>query len=224
VSTEEQADEGASLEAQRGILTAEALRRGWDLEVVADEGVSAKAVDTRPALVSALERLDRGDADLLVSVRLDRLSRSVRDFVGLLDRSKRQGWALVCLDLNVDTSSPAGDLMANVMASVAQYERLVIGQRTREGMAQKRREGVHTGRPSTLPTEIRTRIRTARTAGETLAKIAQGLNEDAIPTARGGQCWHPSTVKAVLASVDLYAEHAAVLQDDESWHPVADRP
>lgn len=65
VSTDEQANEGASLDAQRAALTAEADRRGWDVELVADEGVSAKNLN-RPGLADALVRLDRGDADVLL--------------------------------------------------------------------------------------------------------------------------------------------------------------
>lgn len=200
VSTTEQADEGASLASQRETLTAEAARRGWDVEVVADEGLSAKTVEGRPGLVSALARLDAGQADALMVVRVDRLSRSVSDFAGLMARAKRRAWALVALDLGVDTSTPAGDLMANVLASVAQYERLVIGQRTREGMAQRRAEGKHLGRPRSLPESVVARIVADRAAGATLAGIAQQLNADAVPTAHDGASWHPSTVAAVLKS------------------------
>src|SRR4051812_47038336 len=96
VSTAEQANEGASVDAQRAALGAEAERRGWDLEVVADEGYSAKDL-RRPGLVSALERLDRGAADSLIAVRLDRVSRSVADFAGLLARAKKRSWRIVLL-------------------------------------------------------------------------------------------------------------------------------
>src|SRR4051794_24268918 len=84
VSTTEQAEDGASMIAQRETLTAEAARRGWDVEVIADEGVSAKSVDGRPGLVAGLARLDAGQADALMVVRVDRLSRSVSDFAALM--------------------------------------------------------------------------------------------------------------------------------------------
>lgn len=96
VSTADQVENGASLDAQRTALTIEADHRGWDLELVADEGLSAKNMN-RPALAAALDRLDRGDADALLSVRLDRVSRSVADFAGLVDRAGRKGWGLVLL-------------------------------------------------------------------------------------------------------------------------------
>jgi DNA invertase Pin-like site-specific DNA recombinase len=200
VSTTEQADEGASLAAQREALTTEATRRGWDVEIVADEGFSASSVEKRPGLVAALARLDAGQADALLSLRVDRLSRSVSDFAGLMTRAKRKGWALVALDLGVDTSTPAGDLMANVLASVAQYERLVIGQRTREGMAQRKAEGVHLGRRRSLPMNVVAQIVSDHRAGLSLAGIARQLNERSVATAHGGAQWHASTVRGVLKS------------------------
>jgi len=199
VSTEEQATEGASIDAQRAILAAEAKRRGWDLELVADEGLSAKNLD-RPGLADALDRLDRGGADTLLAVRVDRLSRSVADFAGLMARAERRRWSVVALDLGVDTTTPAGDLMANVLASVAQYERKVIGQRTREGMAQRKAEGIHVGRPRVLPVDLVARIVRERAAGATLRAIAEGLTAEGITTARGRATWSTSTVQGVLAS------------------------
>jgi hypothetical protein len=90
VSTTAQADHGASHAAQRATLIAEGARRGWTVEVVADEGLSGKNLK-RPGLQDALRRLDRGEASYLMAVRLDRVSRSVADFAGLIDRSTRKG-------------------------------------------------------------------------------------------------------------------------------------
>src|SRR4051794_18198835 len=106
VSTQEQASDGASLDAQRAALVAEAERRGWDLELIADEGLSGKEGSDRPGLAAALDRLDAGDADALLSIRLDRVSRSVHDFVLLLARAKRYRWQLVLLTPNLDTTDP----------------------------------------------------------------------------------------------------------------------
>jgi DNA invertase Pin-like site-specific DNA recombinase len=76
-----------------------------------------------------------------------------------MERTRRKGWDLIALDLGVDTSTPAGTLMANVVATVAEYERALIAQRTREGMAVKRQQGVRFGRTSTLHTSTLRRIR-----------------------------------------------------------------
>lgn len=199
VSTVEQAEFGASLDAQRATLVAEATRRGWDIDVVADEGHSAKSLN-RPGLLSALERLDAGAADFLIAVRLDRISRSVSDFAGLLDRSVRRGWGLTLLSPNIDTSDPAGRFTGNVIAAAAQYERELIGVRTREGMAQRRAEGVKLGRPRTTPDEVIARIASAREAGRSLRAIAGELNAEGVPTSQGGARWYASTVKVALGS------------------------
>ena len=200
VSTAEQATEGASLDAQRHALRAEAARRGWDVEIVADEGVSAKNLN-RPALQGALGRLDRGDADYLLAIRLDRVSRSVADFAGLLDRATERGWGLVFQSPNIDTSDPAGRFTSNVLASAAQYERELNGARTREGMMQRKAEGVHIGRPRALSVEVLDRIAGDRARGLSFGKIAAGLQSDGIPTARGGSRWYASTVHDVVKSL-----------------------
>ncbi|MGI8415963.1 MAG: recombinase family protein [Nakamurella sp.] len=203
VSTADQVDNGASLDAQRTALTVEADRRGWDLELIADEGLSGKNMN-RPALLEALTRLDRGDADTLISIRLDRISRSVADFAGLLDRAGRKGWGLVLLSPALDLADPAGRFTANVLASAAQYERELISARTKEGMAQRKVDGWSGGRPAGRPRmldeNIRDRIVAAHTAGNGWTVIARDLTDDQVPTARGGAVWHPSAVRAAFLS------------------------
>jgi DNA invertase Pin-like site-specific DNA recombinase len=206
VSTVEQADFGAGLEAQRATIAAEATRRGWELvDMHVDAGVSGRRVTGRPALARALTAVEDGDADLLVVAKLDRLSRSVADFASLLERSNERGWGFVALDLGVDTTTPSGELVANVMAAVAQWERRVIGQRTREGLAVKRAAGVRLGRPRVLASEIVERIIVERQGGATLQGIADGLTNDGVTTARNGRRWQASSVAAVLRSRDTFA-------------------
>lgn len=198
VSTEEQADSRAGLEAQRAAILAEAERRGWRLvDVIEDAGFSGKDL-RRPGIVAALEALKAHRADTLVVAKLDRLSRSMLDFAGLMARASHERWALVALDLGVDTTTPAGEMMANVVATFAQFERRLIGQRTREALAQKRKAGVILGRRPSIPPEVMARIVAERAAGKSLPAIAQGLDSDAIPTAQGGRRWYASTVRAVL--------------------------
>ena len=201
VSTAEQRTSGAGLASQRAAIVAECERRGWTLvEVLEDAGYSAKDL-RRPAVREALETLERGEAGALVVAKLDRLSRSMLDFTEVMARAQKQGWALVALDCAVDTTTPAGEAMANVLATFAQFERRLIGQRTREALARKREQGVKLGRPRQLPDDVLNRIRTEREDGETLTAIADGLNRDAVPTAQGGKQWWPSTVRAVCASL-----------------------
>lgn len=90
--------------------------------------------------------------------------------------------------------------MANVMASAAQWERRIIGQRTREALAERRAQGVKLGRPQALPQRVVERIVTARKAGDGWTSIACQLNAEDVPTAHGGAQWHASTVRAVAFS------------------------
>lgn len=201
VSSQQQVDTGASLDAQRDILTAECTCRGWQCEIVADEGLSGKNL-RRPALVDALARLDQGDADALLSTRLDRVSRSVVDFGSILARAKDHGWNLVLLEPGVDLQTDSGKFIAQVLAAAAEYERDLIGSRTRDGMGRRAAEGKLFGRPRTTDPAIRDRIITAARNGEQWTAIAAGLTADEIPTARGGQRWYPSSVRSIA--------HAAV--------------
>ena len=129
--------------------------------------------------------------------KLDRLSRSLKDFALLMERAQKRGWNLVACDLGIDLSTPAGEFMANVMGSAAQWERRIIGQRTKDALAVKRAQGVRLGRPSALPRDVVERILRARKEGEGWSAIARGLNIENVPTAHGGAKWHPSTVRAV---------------------------
>lgn len=198
VSTDEQADSGAGLAAQRAAIAAEAERRGWTLLAVhEDAGASGKSLSGRPGLQTALAAVQDGDASAVVVAKLDRLSRSLLDFAALMERSRRQGWALVALDLGVDTTTPSGEMMANVLAVFAQFERRLIGQRTKEALAQKRAAGVRLGRPRALPASTDELIVTLRRSGLTLPAIATQLTQAGVATGQGGR-WHPTTVRRIL--------------------------
>ena len=205
VSTGEQADSGAGLAAQEFTLRSAAERKGWDVvAVLTDAGMSGKTLVGRPALAQALTLVETGGAEVLAVAKLDRLSRSLLDFAGLMVRATTAGWALVALDVDVDTTTPGGKLVANVMASVAEWERETIGARTRDALAAKRAQGVRLGRPRGLPLAVLERIARERQAGGTFRAIADGLAADAVPTAQGG-VWRPGTVAAALRSQDAVA-------------------
>lgn len=200
VSTTEQADSGLGLEAQKATLRLHAESRGWEIvKWCVDAGATGKDMQ-RPGLAEALALLACGAVEALAVAKLDRLSRSVVDFANLLERSRREKWAFIAIDLNVDTSTPTGELLANVMMSVAQWERRVIGLRTAEALQALRAQGVRLGRPRAVPATTAASIGHWRTAGATYASIAQHLNTAGVPTAHGGQRWYPSTVRAILRS------------------------
>ena len=99
---------------------------------------------------------------------------------------------------SISSANPYADC-SNVLAAFAQFERRLIGQRTKEAMAVKRSQGVKMGRPRLLPEKVAARIRRMDRAGVSMLGIARTLNEDGIPTAQGGKAWHASTVSAILS-------------------------
>src|SRR6266478_4590632 len=146
VSTDKQADRGVSLDAQQA--KAKAYAELYDLDIVdlvIDAGISAKTLD-RPGLKRALDLLKAGKADALLVVKLDRLTRSVSDLGKLVERYFAPGKAaLLSVGEQIDTRSAAGRLVLNVLASVSQWEREAIGERTSAALKHKALQGEYTG-------------------------------------------------------------------------------
>ena len=142
VSTEEQATSGVSLAAQEARIGAYCAAMGFDaVSIVADRGASAKSLE-RPVLGTILGRVRAGEIGTVVVLKLDRLTRSVRDLADLLDLFAKHDVALVSVCEHLDTSSAAGRLVLNVMATVGQWEREACAERTATALAHKRRNGV----------------------------------------------------------------------------------
>lgn len=196
-STAEQDRSGLGLAAQEAAVRAECERRGWVLvDVVSEPAVSGRAQE-RPGLTEALERIGRGEASGVVVAKLDRLSRSVVDFGRILEWLDTAGGYLVALDLGVDTSTPAGRLVANVLASVAEWEAETIASRTRAALQAKRERGERVSREH-VPSDVADRIRALRQDGSTLQGICDHLNAEGVPTARGAAAWKISAVQRSL--------------------------
>jgi DNA invertase Pin-like site-specific DNA recombinase len=144
VSTDKQADRGVSLEAQEAKIRAYASVYDLDLvDVVIDAGASAKTLD-RPGLTRVLSAVKRGEVDAVVVMKLDRLTRSVVDLGTLVDRYF-QRCGLLSVSEQIDTRTAAGRLVLNVLASVAQWEREAIGERTSVAMKHKAAKGEFIG-------------------------------------------------------------------------------
>ncbi len=195
-STSEQAESGLGIAAQEATIRSECQRRGWELvEVVADEGESGKSLD-RPGMQTVLERIARHEVDGLVAAKLDRISRSVRDFADLLEWFGATGASLVAVDVGVDTSTPGGKLVCGVFSAVSEWERDVIASRTRDGLAALRAQGRPISRAAVADNpKLAKRIRKMREAGQTYQAIADALNKDKVPTLRGATQWTVSGVR-----------------------------
>lgn len=146
VSTDKQADKGVSLEAQRAKTAAYAALYDLDIvDVVVDAGASAKTLE-RAGLARALDMLRAGAADALLVAKLDRLTRSVRDLGHLVDRYFATGKAaLLSVSEQVDTRTASGRMVLNILATISQWERETIGERTADALQHKADLGEYTG-------------------------------------------------------------------------------
>lgn len=220
VSTEEQATEGYSLDAQERQAKAYAVAREWPevAEVYADAGVSGATRD-RPALKRLLADAQAGTIGRLVVTKLDRIGRRAADILTIEEELDAAGVERVYIKDSIDTSTPVGRMLRTVLAAVAELERDMILERTRSGYVEKARKGEvwrskcpygyrytpgdkkagALGRlevdPDTAP--IVRRIFTRLAAGASSLKVASELTADGVPTHQGRPFWHDSTIRKI---------------------------
>ena len=192
-------DRAEQLDAQREQIRAACATRGIELvDVVCDrEPAHGKALD-RAGLTQALARIAGGDATCLVVCGLDRLSRSVAELGPLVRWSQRNSVRLIALDIALDTANEAGRTAARALADVGDWERQRLSERTRKGLeaARTKRHAGDSARGGGVDyTALRKRIAVMRADGMTLQAIADTLNGEGVPTARGGREWRPSSVQ-----------------------------
>jgi DNA invertase Pin-like site-specific DNA recombinase len=213
VSTREQSDNGHGIEVQKEKIRQWARLHDVDhIRLFEDRGESGGTTD-RPGLAGLLDVVGEGAIETVVVYKADRLSRSLRDLLTLLDeRFEPNGVSFVSVSEQFDTSTASGRLFLQMLGSFSEFERNVITERTREGRKEKAKGGGHAcgevpygyrkgpegeiePDPDTAPT-VR-RIFRLRDEGATLREIADTLNAKGVPTKRGGQ-WHASTVSHIL--------------------------
>ena len=145
VSTDQQADRGISLDAQKERVRAMATVQGAKLlDVVVDAGESAKSMN-RPGLQRILVLVNAGKVQAVIVAKLDRLTRSVKDLCTLLELFEKRNVTLISVAESLDTGSAAGRLVITIMGAVSQWEREAIGERTREALRHKLKKGERTG-------------------------------------------------------------------------------
>jgi DNA invertase Pin-like site-specific DNA recombinase len=145
VSTQEQANSGLGLEAQRAAITRWAVERGLELAIYEDAGITGTSMEKRPALAAALAAATSGR--VLVAYSLSRFARSTRDMLLIAERLKRQGADLVSLTESVDTTTATGRLVFTLLSALSQFERDLTADRTRAALAALKARGVRLGRP-----------------------------------------------------------------------------
>jgi DNA invertase Pin-like site-specific DNA recombinase len=214
VSTQEQAQHGISLEAQRARAEQFCLLYGHELvAVIEDAGQSAKDL-RRPGLQRALAMLEAGEADGLLVAKLDRLTRSVKDLAALLESHFVGRFTLHSVQEMLDTGSAAGRMVLNILGALAEFERAQVSERTKAALAYKASKGEVLGAPplgyrivdgvlEEIPEELATvqRIQELRAEGLVLRDVAAVLTKEGHKTKRGGD-WHPQSVARVLKRLE----------------------
>jgi site-specific DNA recombinase len=212
VSTDRQAEQGVSLEAQEAKIRAMATVQGAELlDVIVDGGESAKSLN-RPGLQHLLNLINAGKVEAVIVAKLDRLTRSVKDLCGLLELFEKRKVALVSVAESLDTGSAAGRLVITIMGAVSQWEREAIGERTRDALRHKRgkrervgnirfgyrlaADGVHI-EPDPSEQAALAAIRSLRSGGHSLRAVAGSLNASGHRTRRGTKWRLESVVRAI---------------------------
>lgn len=219
VSTDKQAQEGYSLDAQREKLQAYCVANGWTADaahIYVDAGQSAKSTD-RPEYQRMLQAVAAGDVRRIVAVKLDRLSRNTRDFLGLLDYCDENACGIVSIAESFDTSTPVGRAVVTVLMAFSELERSQIADRMQSGRDEKARQGERNGAPvpygyartgggwevqAERAATVR-RIFSEFLGGGSLRGIASMLNSDGVPAPKG-KAWYPAQVGYILDN-GLYA-------------------
>jgi len=227
VSTTKQKDEGVSLEAQERKIRLYADMYDLDLVSIEVDVGSGKSMKKRKALRTCLKMMEDGKADGMLITKLDRLTRRVRDICFMVEEYF-QDKTLISVNDKIDTNTPTGRLMLNLLTTFAQWERETISHRTQEAMQYLKGEGVKFGRcpygwrygdyrdergrrqVEEIPDEqlVIKRIQGLRSMGDTLATIAEKLTRDGVPTKRGG-AWQPITVSQILNRAERFKKELA---------------
>src|SRR5215212_6258565 len=147
---------GQTVENQLRELRQVAKRLGWEVvEEFIDQGISgAKGRDKRPALDSMLKAVIRGEVDVVAAWSVDRLGRSLQDLVGVLNDIRARDVDLYLYQQGLDTATPSGRAMFQMLGVFAEFERSIIVERTNAGLARARAEGRRLGRPEVTPSLI----------------------------------------------------------------------
>lgn len=218
VSTDKQADEGYSLDAQQEKLQAYCMAQEWTVQpghVYVDAGITGKTTD-RPQFQAMLNAAKAGEVKRIVAMKLDRIARNVREFLQTVDQLKVWGCDLVLVKESFDTSTPHGRFALTMFAAMAELEAATITERVMSGKEQKAKEGGYNGSRCPLGYdyiaghfEVNDQAATVRSifdmfvGGAKLSAIASTLNERQVATVSGGR-WYASTVRYILSN-GIYA-------------------
>lgn len=232
VSTEVQAVDGVSLEAQKAKISGWAEANGFTLlSTHVDAGISGFKTANRPGLQLAIAEACRGRSALVV-YSLSRLARSTQDALSISDKLSKAGADLVSLSERIDTTTASGKMVFRMLAVLAEFERDLISERTTTAMAHKKANmervgavpyGFSMNGDTLTPFEpeqaVLTRLRAFRQSGTSYNHIAEILNREGVPTKQGGK-WHGGTVHYILAN-SLHLQNGMEMETSNGAHTKA---
>ena len=213
VSTEEQARHGVSMDNQDNKIRLQAELSEYHLvDIIRDPGRSAKDMN-RPGIRRVIEAVKAGEVDAVIIHKLDRLTRSVADLDSFIRLLNKKGIALISVKDSIDTKTAGGRMVLNVLASISQWEREAIGERTAEALRHKRDRGEYTGGDVPFgydldgihlvenPAEQKAirLMKDLRGRGYSYRAIAHRLEKRGTRAKRGGLKWYAQTVKQILS-------------------------
>jgi len=220
VSTDEQVTQGFGLEVQRTQTTGMGMVKGLSIgSVYEDAGLSGMlSPKQRPGLARLLADVKAKKIQVVIIAALDRLGRSTRIILDTVESLTSDGAQLISCRESLDTTTPTGQFMLTIFAALAQLERDQIVKRTTDGRAARgRKDGEKGGslplgyrreggvvRVDVVGAAVVRRIHNLRAARYALASIAGTLNAEGVPTAHGGRCWYPSSVREIIENESAY--------------------
>ncbi|MCG6533421.1 MAG: recombinase family protein [Syntrophales bacterium LBB04] len=212
VSTEEQAREGISLDAQEDKIRTYAQLKDLELlDIIRDEGYSGKNIQ-RPGLQKLLALIQGPEAEAVIVYKLDRLTRNTSDLLHLVEVIfRKDNTRFFSITEEIDTDSAMGKFFLTIMGAMAQMERELISERTVAALSYKKQQGESLGHipygyhrvsgrllPDPQEGQILRKMKKWRKDGLSYGKIAQLLNEKKIPTKKQNALWYASTVRHLL--------------------------
>lgn len=216
VSTEKQADEGFSLDAQKSRLQAYCEAQQWYVCpgcIYVDAGISGTSTSGRESFNAMMQAAKAGEIKRVVAIKLDRIARNTKDFLAIVDQLQGYGCDLVLMKESFDTSTPQGKFALTMFAAIAELEASTITERVMSGKSEKAAQGGYNGAQCPLgysyqdgKFEIDQKAAvTVRDIfgsfinGQSMASIAAALNDGNVATVRGGK-WYTATVKYILTN------------------------
>ena len=246
VSTEEQAKEGFSINAQREKLKQYAFARGWDIySFYIDDGISGKNLKDRPEVLRLLEDVNKGKIKNVLVYKIDRLTRSTKNLIELIDLFAVKGCAFNSLMESIDTSTATGRMFIKIVGIFAEFERENLAERVSFGIEQKAREGNYINCGGVYgydydkaigdivlnpdEAEMVKNIYGMYLKGTSFSRICKWLTERNVPTKRGGR-WEPSTIESILSNplyigkirYGLFNQKESFVVDDTRYPHIVD--